>query len=132
MKVLMFGRGVISTQYAWALEKAGHIVEFYVREGSKAEYGESVSLNIYDARKSLRGVLIKENCSIKIRDDKSTKHDYDLINLSVPHYQFERAVSFLDNKIGNATFHIFNNFWEEPQSLVSNLPIINIVWGLPV
>ncbi|MGB7526992.1 ketopantoate reductase family protein [Sphingobacterium cellulitidis] len=132
MKVLMFGRGVISTQYAWALEKAGHIVEFYVREGSKAKYGESVSLNIYDARKSLRGVLINENWSIKIKEDLSTEHDYDLIILSVQHYQFESAVSFLANKIGNATLLIFNNFWEEPQTLVSNLPISKIVWGFPV
>ena len=31
MKILMFGRGVISTQYGWAFEKAGHTVEFYRR-----------------------------------------------------------------------------------------------------
>lgn len=31
MKILIFGRGVIATQYAWALEKVGHTVEFYVR-----------------------------------------------------------------------------------------------------
>jgi 2-dehydropantoate 2-reductase len=54
----MFGRGVISTQYAWAFEKAGHAVEFYVRKGRIAEYGETVSLNIYDARKKLKGVLV--------------------------------------------------------------------------
>ena len=31
MKILMFGRGVIAAAYGWALERAGHEVEFYVR-----------------------------------------------------------------------------------------------------
>ena len=31
IKILMFGRGVIATVYGWALEQAGHDVEFYVR-----------------------------------------------------------------------------------------------------
>jgi hypothetical protein len=41
----MFGRGVISTHYAWAFEKAGHTVEFFVRKGRKTEFGPTVSLN---------------------------------------------------------------------------------------
>ena len=28
MKILIFGRGVIGSLYGWALEKAGHSVEF--------------------------------------------------------------------------------------------------------
>jgi 2-dehydropantoate 2-reductase len=56
----MFGRGVILTQYARAFEKAGHTVEFYVRKGQKTELGPTVTLNVYDARKSVRGKLIKE------------------------------------------------------------------------
>lgn len=35
MRILFFGRGVISTQYARAFEKAGRTVEFYVRKGRK-------------------------------------------------------------------------------------------------
>lgn len=57
MKILTFGRGGISTQYAWTFEKAGHTIEFYVRPGRKAEYGPTVFLNIYDARKKIRGAL---------------------------------------------------------------------------
>lgn len=132
MKILIFGRGVISTQYAWALEKAGHTIEFYVRQGRKAQYGESVALNIYDARKKLKGILINENWNIKLREDLDAAHDYDLIILSVQHYQFKNAVDFLADKIGNATLFIFNNFWEEPQTLVSNLPASQLVWGFPV
>lgn len=32
MKILVFGRGVIGSQYGWALENAGHTVDFYVRK----------------------------------------------------------------------------------------------------
>ena len=131
MKILMFGRGVISTQYGWALEKAGHTVEFYVRPGRKAEYGSTVSLNIYDARKSIRGTLSQEVWSIKMIEDFSTKHDYDLIFVSVQHYHFTKVAEFLADKIGKATVFIFNNFWDEPLEQVSNLPAEQLVWGFP-
>lgn len=127
----MFGRGVISTQYAWAYEKAGHTVEFFVRPGKAAEYGSSVTLNIYDARKKIKGVLVNENWNIKLREDLDANHDYDLIILSVQHYSFEKAVDFLKDKIGNSTLLIFNNLWEEPQEAVAKLPGNQLVWGFP-
>ena len=131
MKILFFGRGVISTQYAWALEKGGHNVEFYVRPGRKAEYGPTVTLNVYDARKSIRGKLIQEVWPIKMIEDFSANHDYDLIVVSVQHYHFTKVTEYLTDKIGNATVLIFNNFWEEPLEQVSNLPAEQLVWGFP-
>jgi len=131
MKIVLFGRGVVSTQYAWAFEKAGHIVEFYVRPGRKAEFGSTVSLNVYDARKSIRGKLIQENWSIKMIEDLNANHDYDLIFVSVQHYHFTKVAEFLSDKIGKATVLIFNNFWEEPLEQVANLPAEQLVWGFP-
>ena len=131
MKILMFGRGVISTQYAWALEKAGHTVEFYVRPSRKAEWGSTVVINILDARKKIRGVSIKENWPVTLVEDFSANHDYDLILVSVQHYQFENAVDFLANRIGQATILIFNNVWEEPTAAVAKLPANQLVWGFP-
>ena len=128
----MFGRGVISTQYAWAFEKAGHNVEFYVRPGRKAEYGSTVSLNVYDARKSIRGKLIQEVWPIKMIEDIHTNHDYDLIFVSVQHYHFAKVAEFLADKIGKTTVLIFNNFWEEPLEQVANLPADQLVWGFPM
>ena len=55
MKILMFGRGVIAVAYGWALERAGHEVEFYVRPGRAAEYGAAIDLELLDARRRLRG-----------------------------------------------------------------------------
>lgn len=131
MKILMFGRGVISTQYGWAFEKAGHEVEFYVRPGRIAELGSTVSLNMYDARKSIRGKLIQEVWSIKMIEDFNANHDYDLIFVSVQHYHFTKVAEFLNGKIGKATVLIFNNFWEEPLEQVVNLPAEQLVWGFP-
>jgi len=127
----MFGRGVISTQYAWAFEKVGNEVEFYVRPGRKAEYGSAVSLNVYDARKSIRGKLIQEDWPIKMIEDLNPNHDYDLIFVSVQHYHFTKVADFLADKIGKATVLIFNNFWEEPLEQVTNLPAEQLVWGFP-
>ena len=131
MKILMFGRGVISTQYAWAFEKAGHTVEFYVRPGRIAEYGSTVPLKVYDARKSIRGKLIQEVWSVKMIEDFNVDHDYDLIFVSVQHYHFAKVAQFLADKIGKATVLIFNNFWEEPLEQVANLPEEQLVWGFP-
>jgi 2-dehydropantoate 2-reductase len=131
MKILMFGRGVISTQYAWAFEKAGHTVEFYVRPGRKAEYGSTVSLNVYDARKSIKGTLIKEIWSVNMIENINSGHDYDLIIVSVQHYHFKKAAEVLTGKIGKATVLLFNNFWEEPLAQAANLPTEQLVWGFP-
>lgn len=131
MKILMFGRGVINTQYAYALEQAGHTVDFYVRKGRKAEFGSSVTLNIFDARKNIRGVKVQENWDITMIEDFTADHDYDLIFLSVQHYQIKTAVDFLVDRIGKATLLLFNNMWEEPNAAVAKLPENQLVWGFP-
>jgi len=131
MKILMFGRGVIATQYAWAFEKAGNFVEFYVRPGRKAEFGTTVALNILDARTKIRGISIKENWDIALRETFDASHDYDLIFLSVQHYDFKNAIDFLTDKIGKATVLVFNNVWDEPKQLVAGLPESQLIWGFP-
>lgn len=130
MKILIFGRGVIATQYAWALEKVGHTVEFYVRPGRTAQYGSTIKLNIIDGRTKPR-VDVQENWAVTFREDLNTEHDYNLIILSLNHNQIAEAAKFLAPRIGNATVLVFNNFWEEPQKAVAPLPLNQIVWGFP-
>lgn len=79
MKILFFGRGVIATQYAWALEKSGNQVEFYVRPGRIADYGKTVKLDILDGRKNSKGTPVRENWEITMREELQPNHDYDLI-----------------------------------------------------
>ncbi|CAD0218224.1 ketopantoate reductase family protein [Chryseobacterium sp. JV274] len=130
MKILMFGRGVINTQYGWALEKASHDVTFYVRNGRMAKYGDTVSLNIYDARKSIFKPVI-ETWKVKMTEELEVNHNYDLIVISVQHYQLSSAMEIITDKVGNATVLLFNNFWNEPEPMVAKLPKEQIVWGFP-
>jgi len=131
MKILMFGRGVISVLYGWALEKADHNVEFYVRPGRAVQYGPTVKLEILDARRSILGKRINENWAIHMREDLPADHDYDLIVVSVQHYHFEDAAAFLGPRVGKATVLVFNNLWIEPTSAASRLPTAHLAWGFP-
>ncbi|MFF2482725.1 hypothetical protein [Paenibacillus sp. NPDC058071] len=56
MRVLFFGRGVISTQYAWTFEKAGHTVEFYFRKGRKETFGSNIELEMWDVRRGKHNI----------------------------------------------------------------------------
>lgn len=131
MKILMFGRGVISVLYGWALEKAGHTVEFYVRPGRAAQYGPAVALEMLDARRSINGEWVKERWAIRMREELPADHDYDLVILSVQHYRFEEAAAFLGSRAGKATVLVFNNLWIEPQEAASSFPAEQLAWGFP-
>ncbi len=131
MKILFLGRGVIGTQYAWAFENAGHTVEFYVREGRKAQYGSHVNLELWDTRRSKKDRLVKEKWPIVTHEEIKENHDYNLIFMSVNPEQVSSAVKYLAPRVGNATVLFFNNFWQDPQSAVQPIPLSQIVYGFP-
>ena len=131
MKILFLGRGVIGTLYAWAFEKAGHTVEFYVREGRKAHYGAHVNLDLWDARCSKKDRQVKEKWPIVIHEEIKENHDYDLIFMSVNPEQVSSVVKYLAPRVGNATVLFFNNFWQDPQAAVQPIPINQLVYGFP-
>ena len=131
MKILFFGRGVIGTQYAWAFEKAGHTVEFYVREGRKAQYGSYVNLELWDARQSKKDRMVKEKWPIVMLEEIKENHDYDLIFMSVNPEQISSAVKYLAPRTGNATVLFFSNFWQDPKLAVQPIPPGQIVYGFP-
>ncbi|GAB3285012.1 2-dehydropantoate 2-reductase N-terminal domain-containing protein [Larkinella harenae] len=129
MKILLIGRGVIATQYGWAFDKAGHHVEFYVRPGRKAQIGEEVRLRIYDGRKKIRGEFTEEIWKAEVTE--ALRPNYDLIVVSVQHYQLQQVIDTLAGKIGSATVLVFNNVWDEPEEVVAKLPMDQVVWGFP-
>jgi 2-dehydropantoate 2-reductase len=131
MKILFFGRGAIGTQYAWAFENAGHTVEFYVREGRKAQYGSHVNLEIWDARRSKKDQKVKKKWPIVTHEELKENHDYDLIFMSVNPEQVSNAITFLAPRVGNATVLFFCHFWQDPQIAVHPIPLSQIVWGFP-
>lgn len=131
MKILMFGRGVISSIYGWALEKAGHEVHFYVRPGRTEHYGDQLHMQLYDLRRGFFSPQLSECWHTILHEEISAEHDYDLIILSVQHYNFVEAAETVASFIGDATVLIFNNFWDEPQQAASMLPADQLVWGFP-
>ncbi len=127
----MFGRGVIAVTYGWALEKAGHEVEFYVRPGRAAEYGTAIDLELLDARRRLRGRRVSEKWPVSYRESLEPDHDFDLVIVSVQHYSFAEAASFLAPRVGRATVLVFNNLLVEPAVAVEALPAGQVAWGFP-
>ncbi|WP_341346799.1 2-dehydropantoate 2-reductase N-terminal domain-containing protein [Paenibacillus sp. FSL H3-0469] len=127
MRILFFGRGVISTQYAWAFEQAGHTVEFYVRQGRKETFGSSIELEMWDARKGKQ--LIKEHWNVKLHEE--IRPDYDLIIVSVNTEQLPAAAQLLSTTAGNTPVLIFNNLWQDLKSSISPLSMNNVVFGFP-
>jgi 2-dehydropantoate 2-reductase len=131
LKILVFGRGVIATVYGWALERAGHDVEFYVRPGRAAAYGETIDLDLLDVRHGVRGQRIAEKWPVRYREALEPGHDFDLIVLSVQHYHLPEAAAFLAPRVGNATVLVFGNIWSEPLAAIGALPAGQLAWGFP-
>ncbi|WP_293911583.1 2-dehydropantoate 2-reductase N-terminal domain-containing protein [Deinococcus sp.] len=131
MKILMIGRGAISTLYGWALAKAGHTVHYYVRPGRAAQYSPTVQLDLLDARTRLQGVRVMGTLSTPLVEDLNADHAYDLIVVSVQHYRFAEVMSFLAERVGSATVLMFNNLWVGPESAASALNADQLVWGFP-
>ncbi|MEV4313639.1 2-dehydropantoate 2-reductase N-terminal domain-containing protein [Actinocrispum sp. NPDC049592] len=131
MKILMFGRGVIATVYGWALQRAGHDVEFYVRPGRAAAYGEATVLDLLDTRRRVWGQRVVENWPVSYLEELEPDHDFDLIVLSVPHHRLTEAAAFLAPRVGNATVLVFGNIWSEPRAAISPLPLDQVAWGFP-
>ncbi|ANY65647.1 ketopantoate reductase [Paenibacillus sp. BIHB 4019] len=127
MRILFFGRGVISTQYAWAFEQAGHTVEFYVRKGRKETFGRSIELEMWDARRGKK--LIKESWNVKLHEEMLP--NYDLIIVSVNTEQLPEAAQFLSTAAGNTPVLIFNNVWQDLKSSIAPLSMNNVVFGFP-
>lgn len=127
----MFGRGTIATIYGWALERAGHDVEFYVRPGRAAAYGDTVSLDLLDARRRVGRQQVLAQWPARYRETLEPDHDFDLIVLSVGHHHLADAAGFLAPRIGDATVLVFGNVWAEPLDAVSPLPADRLAWGFP-
>ncbi|MEV0424131.1 ketopantoate reductase family protein [Streptosporangium canum] len=131
MKILMFGRGTIATIYGWALERAGHDVEFYVRPGRAATYGDAVDLDLLDTRRRVWGQRVVEKWPVRFRETLEPDHDFDLIVLSVSHHRLAEATAFLSPRVGQATVLVFGNIWTEPPAAIGDLPVDRIAWGFP-
>lgn len=131
MRILMFGRGVIATIYGRVLSAAGHDVEFYVRPGRAADYGDEVQLDWIDGRRKPFGRRVREPFHATLRESLDPGDGFDLIVLSVGHHRLAEAAAFLAPRLGTATVLVFGNLWEEPLAAVAPIPADRLVFGFP-
>lgn len=127
----MFGRGTIATMYGWALQEAGHEVDFYVRPGRADEYGARITIDLFDLRTRPWGERVVRTWSPRYIDVLEPDHGFDLIVVSVAHYRLAEAAAFLAPRLGDATVLVFGNVWAEPDAVIGDLPAAQVVWGFP-
>lgn len=131
MKITMLGRGVISTIYGWALEQAGHEVQFLVRPGRAAAYGDRIDLDLLDARRRPWGRRTLQSWPVRLVETLDADHDVDLVILSVGHHRLSAAAQTLAPHVGNATVLVFGSVWDDPATAVAPLPQAQVAWGFP-
>lgn len=127
----MFGRGVIATIYGQAFQEAGHDVEFLVRPGRAAEYGESVQTDLIDTRRALRGQRTASTFKTCLRESVELENEFDLVVLSVGHHHLREAAAYLAPRVGAATVLVFGNVWDEPLAAVAPIPANQVIFGFP-
>ncbi len=131
MKVLLIGRGVISGITGWALEQAGHEVEFLVRSGRAAQYGSVLELDLLDGRRRAGRQRVRRSWPVRFRETLERGHDHDLLVVSVAHTRLEETMASLAPVVGAATVLVLGNVWGEPADLAGGVPLDQVVWGFP-
>jgi len=131
MKILMFGTGVIGTIYDYVLAQAGNDVTHYVRAGKKKSLENGIPIHLLDGRSKQpkqESVLYKA----KIVESFSPSDNYELVILSVRHYQLDSILPILKENIGNADLLIFNGKWDGLENVDKYFPRSKYLWGYPV
>jgi 2-dehydropantoate 2-reductase len=131
MKILIIGAGVIGTIYGYALADAGNDITHYVRTGKKKSFTNGIRIHLLDGRESKpkeKEVLYP----LKVTEDISSEDRYDLILVSVRHYQLESVLPLLRDHAGNADILFFNGNWDGLDIIDQYLPRAKYLWGFPV
>ncbi|MCC6568415.1 MAG: ketopantoate reductase family protein [Anaerolineales bacterium] len=131
MKILVFGAGVIGTLYGYALAGAGNDVTHYVRPGKKKMFENGINLNFLDGRVN-PPKQVSTHYQAKIVEGFSSADGYELVIISVRHYQLDSILPLLKDKVGNADILIFNGNWDGFDNLDQYLPRSQFILGFPV
>lgn len=128
MKILILGRGVIGSQYGWALESAGNKVDFLVRKSSTRAYADYIMLHTYDGRTRKK---VDTRWNINLRKEIDADENYDLILISVNPEQVKGAVESIAPFAKDATILLMGNYGGNPLDEISLLPKEQFVVGFP-
>src|SRR6266511_3764851 len=98
MKILVFGAGVIGTIYGYVLAQAGNDVTHYVRAGKKKSLEQGIPIQLLDGRSrqpKQESILYKA----KVVENFSSADNYDLVIVSVRHYQLDSILPILKENL---------------------------------
>ncbi len=130
MKVLVYGTGVIGTIYGDVLSQAGHDVSHYVRTGRPAGRGSALDLNLLDGR-TAEPHEVHLRYPAKLVDGFGPADRYDLVLVSLKHYDVPGILYQLAVDTGKADILFFNNWWDD-LSAIDEVLAGRYVWGFPV
>ena len=110
MDVAVIGTGVIGTIYGQLLSGAGHEVVHIVRPGSAQTARRVTQVDLLDAR-SESPVEVKTAYRPNLTDRLDPQRLFDLILVSVRHYQLESLLPTLVSGAGESEILFFNGLW---------------------
>ena len=131
MKILIFGTGVIGTIYGYVLAQAGNDVTHFVRPGKAKALQNGIPIQLLDGRSSQpqqEKVLYRAN----IVEALSPADKYDLVIVSVRHYQLDSVLPILQQNIGDADLLFFNGKWDGLENIDRYFLRSRYLWGYPV
>jgi 2-dehydropantoate 2-reductase len=130
MKLLVYGTGVIGTIYGEVLWQAGHDVSHYVRTGRPAGRGSALDLNLLDGRTTEPHEL-HLRYPARIVDGFGPADGYELILVSLKHYDVPSILYQLAVDAGKADILFFNNWWDDLVA-IDDVLAGRYLWGFPV
>ena len=130
MDIAVIGTGVIGTIYGQLLAAAGHEVVHIVRPGSAQTARRVIQVDLLDAR-SESPVEVKTAYHPNLTDRLDPHRPYDLILVSVRHYQLESLLPTLASGAGESEILFFNGLWTSFDP-VNEMLKDRYLWGYPV
>jgi len=131
MKILIVGAGVIGSIYGYLLSQSGNDLTHYVRSGKKQNFVNGLPIRLLDGRKKNprdEDVVYHLN----VTEEFNENAPYDLIIVSVRHYQLKSVLPLLKENAGDTDILFFNGIWGGLEQVDAYLPRSQYLWGFPV
>jgi len=130
MKVLVIGTGVIGSIYGYVLARVGHHVSHYVRPGQSARQAKAIELHLLDGR-TAEPMEVEALYPARLVEAFSPNDAYELILVSLKHYDVASILPQLAAGAGRADILFFNNWWDD-LGAVDAVLAGRYLWGFPV
>ncbi|MWC28816.1 ketopantoate reductase family protein [Paenibacillus sp. MMS18-CY102] len=129
MRILFVGAGVISAIYGYALKQKGHDVVHYVRPSRMDKLKNGMKIHLLDGRN--KNKVTSGQYALACVSELPNMDEFDLIVVSVRHYQLESVLSELAGKTGKADILFFNHIWSDFSLVTPYIPSDKFLWGFP-